>query len=105
RSSRPCAPAAPPATPGLPTCCASPPRRSTPVLPTCSAWARCCARSCAVPDPLTVVGAGPVGSLLALFLARRGHEVQLFERRPERRRVRIGAGRSINLAVSPRGLY
>jgi len=58
-----------------------------------------------VAEPLTVIGAGPVGSLLALFLARRGHEVRVFERRPDMRRVRIGAGRSINLAVSTRGLY
>jgi kynurenine 3-monooxygenase len=56
-------------------------------------------------EPLTVIGAGPVGSLLALFLARRGHEVRIFDRRPDMRRVEIGAGRSINLAVSTRGLY
>jgi len=58
-----------------------------------------------VPDPVTVVGAGPVGSLLSLFLARRGHEVRVFDWRPDRRRVPIGAGRSINLAVSTRGLH
>jgi kynurenine 3-monooxygenase len=58
-----------------------------------------------VPVRLTVIGAGPVGSLLALFLARRGHDVEVFERRPDMRRVRIGAGRSINLAVSTRGLH
>jgi len=58
-----------------------------------------------VAEPLTVIGAGPVGSLLSLFLARRGHEVRVFERRPDMRRVGIGAGRSINLAVSTRGLY
>ena len=56
-------------------------------------------------EPLTIVGAGPVGSLLALFLARRGHQVEMFERRPDMRRVGISAGRSINLAVSTRGLY
>src|SRR6266852_4947172 len=89
----------------LPTCCASPRRRSTRASPTCSAWPSCSARSCGVAEPLTVIGAGPVGSLLALFLARRGHEVRVFERRPDMRRVRIGAGRSINLAVSTRGLY
>src|SRR5712675_2062742 len=52
-----------------------------------------------------IVGAGPVGSLLALTLARRGHEVHVYERRPDMRRVDIGAGRSINLAVSTRGLH
>ncbi|MFL5312299.1 MAG: FAD-dependent oxidoreductase [Myxococcales bacterium] len=56
-------------------------------------------------EPLTIIGAGPVGSLLSLFLARRGHDVRVFERRPDMRRVEIGAGRSINLAISTRGLY
>jgi len=58
-----------------------------------------------VNEPLTIFGAGPVGSLLALFLARRGHEVVVYERRPDLRGARAGAGRSINLAVSTRGLY
>ena len=57
-----------------------------------------------MPD-LVVVGAGPVGSLLALTLARKGHFVDLYERRPDMRRVDISAGRSINLAVSTRGLF
>jgi len=51
------------------------------------------------------VGAGPVGSLLALTLARRGHDVEVYERRPDMRSVEIPAGRSINLAVSTRGLH
>jgi kynurenine 3-monooxygenase len=54
---------------------------------------------------VAVVGAGPVGSLLALTLARRGLTVDLYERRPDMRRVEAGAGRSINLAVSTRGLH
>jgi len=54
---------------------------------------------------VTIFGAGPVGSLLALFLARRGHEVVVYERRPDLRGSRAGAGRSINLAVSTRGLH
>src|SRR5438445_13409187 len=57
-----------------------------------------------MPD-LTIVGAGPVGSLLALTLARRGYDVDVYERRPDMRRVDIQAGRSINLAVSTRGLH
>src|SRR6266571_5198844 len=54
---------------------------------------------------LVVIGAGPVGSLLALTLARRGLSVDVYERRPDMRRVDIAAGRSINLAVSTRGLH
>jgi kynurenine 3-monooxygenase len=54
---------------------------------------------------VVIVGAGPVGSLLALTLARRGHEVNVYERRPDMREVDIAAGRSINLAVSTRGLH
>jgi kynurenine 3-monooxygenase len=54
---------------------------------------------------VVVVGAGPVGSLLALTLARRGHDVEVYERRPDMRSVDIAAGRSINLAVSTRGLH
>jgi kynurenine 3-monooxygenase len=56
-------------------------------------------------ETLQVVGAGPVGSLLALFLARRGFEVELYERRPDMRLEAMSAGRSINLAVSTRGLH
>ena len=54
---------------------------------------------------LVVVGAGPVGSLLALTFARRGLTVDVYERRADMRRVDIPAGRSINLAVSTRGLH
>ena len=56
-------------------------------------------------EPLTIVGAGPVGSLLALLLARRGEQVRVFERRPDLRKHEQSAGRSINLAVSTRGLH
>ncbi|MCY1036458.1 NAD(P)/FAD-dependent oxidoreductase [Corallococcus sp. BB11-1] len=54
---------------------------------------------------LTVVGAGLVGSLLSLYLARRGHTVEVLERRPDMRREALDAGRSINLAISTRGLH
>src|SRR2546421_3918323 len=54
---------------------------------------------------VTVIGAGPVGSLLALTLAQRGLSLDLYERRPDMRRVDISAGRSINRAVSTRGVH
>src|SRR5258706_4130492 len=57
-----------------------------------------------MPD-VVIAGAGPVGSLLALRLAQRDLSVEVYERRPDMRRVEVGAGRSINLAVSTRGLH
>jgi len=56
-------------------------------------------------DKITLIGAGLNGPLLAILLARRGFAVEIFERRPDMRRVRMSAGRSINLAVSTRGIY
>ena len=53
---------------------------------------------------VTIVGAGPVGSLISLYLARRGFEVTVYERRPDMRRTAISAGRSINLALANRGI-
>ena len=53
---------------------------------------------------VTIVGAGPVGSLLALLLARRGRSVRLLERRADPRTHTPDAGRSINLALAARGL-
>jgi kynurenine 3-monooxygenase len=43
--------------------------------------------------------------LLAISLAQRGFPVQIFERRPDMRLTRASAGRSINLAVSTRGIH
>lgn len=51
----------------------------------------------------TIVGAGLVGSLLSIFLSRKGYKVTIFERRPDMRKGVAGAGRSINLALSDRG--
>ena len=51
----------------------------------------------------TVAGAGLVGSLFSLYLARKGHHVDVFERRKDMRAVKLGAGKSINLSLSTRG--
>jgi len=53
---------------------------------------------------IAVVGAGLVGSLLACYLGRRGYAVDVFERRPDPRSEAVERGRSINLALSERGL-
>lgn len=53
---------------------------------------------------VALVGAGLVGSLLAILLAKRGFQVDVFERRPDMRKETISAGRSINLAISTRGI-
>lgn len=52
---------------------------------------------------ISILGAGLVGSLLAVFLAKRGYKIMMYERRPDMRRAKIQAGRSINLALSDRG--
>ncbi|MBP9741183.1 MAG: FAD-dependent monooxygenase [Chitinophagaceae bacterium] len=53
---------------------------------------------------VTIVGAGLVGSLLSIYLAKRGHQVKIFERRNDMRKEQMSVGRSINLALSDRGL-
>ncbi len=53
---------------------------------------------------VAIVGGGLAGSLLAILLGRQGHSVDLFERRPDPRRSGRGGGRSINLAISTRGI-
>ena len=51
---------------------------------------------------IAVIGSGLVGSLLAIYLRKRGHKVTVFDRRPDIRTVQF-SGRSINLAMSNRG--
>lgn len=53
---------------------------------------------------VTILGAGLNGPLLALYLARRGYHVDVYERRPDFRTHGAGGGRSINLALSDRGI-
>src|SRR5579862_5632639 len=56
-------------------------------------------------ETVTLVGAGLNGPLLALGLVKRGFKVEIYERRADMRRVRQSAGRSINLALSTRGIH
>ncbi|MDZ4748132.1 MAG: NAD(P)/FAD-dependent oxidoreductase [Saprospiraceae bacterium] len=51
-----------------------------------------------------ITGAGLCGTLLALQLAHRGHKITLLEKRGDLRKEALSAGRSINLALSDRGL-
>ena len=51
----------------------------------------------------TIVGAGLVGSLWAIYLSKAGYKVRIFEKRPDIRNADIAAGKSINLALSARG--
>ena len=58
----------------------------------------------ALRSPIVVAGAGPAGSLLAIYLARQGHEVTIYERRSDLRATDVDVGRSINLALATRGI-
>ncbi|MET7867866.1 FAD-dependent oxidoreductase [Micromonospora taraxaci] len=55
-------------------------------------------------DEVAIIGAGLAGCLAACFLARRGYPVALYERRSDPRNGTAERGRSINLALSERGL-
>jgi kynurenine 3-monooxygenase len=52
---------------------------------------------------VTIVGAGLVGSLLSIYMAKRGYKTDVYERRGDMRKEKMSAGRSINLALSDRG--
>jgi kynurenine 3-monooxygenase len=54
---------------------------------------------------ILIVGGGPVGCLMAILLSRQGYTVKILERRPDIRKTKISAGRSINLALSIRGIH
>ena len=55
-------------------------------------------------EKVLIIGAGLCGSLLAIRMAQRGYEVIMVEKRPDLRKTEQDAGRSINLALSDRGL-
>nr|AIF17177.1 monooxygenase, FAD-binding domain-containing protein [uncultured marine group II/III euryarchaeote KM3_76_C12] len=56
-------------------------------------------------EKITLIGAGLAGPLMATYLAKRDFTVDIFERRPDMRKVSQSAGRSINLALSVRGIH
>lgn len=51
-----------------------------------------------------VIGGGLAGSLISIFMAKRGYDVHVYERRPDPRSANVYQGKSINLALSNRGL-
>ena len=53
----------------------------------------------------TLIGSGLAGGLLAAYFGRRGYDVDLYERRADPREGNIVGGRSINLALSTRGIH
>src|SRR5579859_2967131 len=53
---------------------------------------------------VAIVGAGLAGTLMAMYLARRGWRVDIYERRTDPRLTRIHSGRSINMTLAIRGL-
>ncbi len=53
---------------------------------------------------MTIIGSGLAGTLLSLYMARRGYEVELFDSRSDMRIEKADKGRSINLALSCRGI-
>lgn len=55
-------------------------------------------------ENIAIIGGGLSGSLLAICLAKRGFKVELYERRGDMRKGQAEAGRSINLALSRRGI-
>jgi len=55
-------------------------------------------------EPITILGAGLTGALLAAILAQRGMQVEVIERQQDPRKVDAYAGRSINLAMAARGM-
>jgi len=57
------------------------------------------------PETVTLIGAGLNGPLLGLELVKRGFRIEIYERRNDMRQVPMSAGRSINLAISTRGIY
>lgn len=55
-------------------------------------------------NSITILGAGLIGSLMAIYLKRQGLDVKIYDKRPDKRKMRYSEeGRSINMALSHRG--
>jgi kynurenine 3-monooxygenase len=55
-------------------------------------------------QPIVIIGAGLVGSMMSIYLGQRGYKVDVFDKLPDIRKESISAGRSINLALANRGI-
>src|SRR4051812_33800579 len=58
-----------------------------------------------MPEKFILIGSGLAGGLLAAYLGRRGYDIDLYERRADPREGNLVGGRSINLALSTRGIH
>jgi kynurenine 3-monooxygenase len=55
-------------------------------------------------EQIVIIGAGLVGSLLSILLAQKNYAVKVYEKRPDPTKAQVEKGRSINLALSDRGI-
>ena len=55
-------------------------------------------------EHISLIGAGLAGPVMAKYLSDHGYIIDIYERRPDMRVVKQSAGRSINLALSARGI-
>lgn len=53
----------------------------------------------------TIMGGGLAGGLMATYLGRAGYRADVYEKRPDLRNTEMSPGRSINLALSTRGIH
>ncbi|MEO0640578.1 MAG: NAD(P)-binding protein, partial [Bacteroidota bacterium] len=56
-------------------------------------------------QPINIIGAGLAGSLMSVYMAQKGYPVNIYERRSDPRTKGYLGGRSINLALSVRGMH
>lgn len=47
------------------------------------------------PKNIAIVGSGLVGSLLGIYLKKKGHEVTIYDRRPDIRKIKFSDRKSV----------